>query len=114
MGTPFYAMDPNTGYPAGYPVPTQSPPNQMSFYPNQIPQQFPQSKAPSQPGQQQHSFGTMSMQPGVPGGATMPSAFPQQTTGRLTNPLFFSYSNLSPFFFLFLLLRFNFFPSRLS
>ncbi|KAJ5621379.1 hypothetical protein N7528_006162 [Penicillium herquei] len=76
-------MDPNTGYPAGFPVPTQSPQNPMSFYPNSIPQQFPQSKAPSQPGQQQHSFGAMPMQPGVPGGAMMPSGFPQQSAGTL-------------------------------
>lgn len=66
-------MDPNTGYPAGYPVPTQSPQNQqMSFYPNAVPQ-YPQSKTPS--GQQ---FG-MPMQPG-PGGAMMPSGFPQQSS----------------------------------
>ena len=83
MGTPFYTMDPNTGYPAGFPVPTQSPPNPMSFYQNSMPQQFPQSKAPSQPGQQQHSFANMPMQPGVPGGAMMPSGFPQQSAGTL-------------------------------
>ncbi|KAJ5707392.1 hypothetical protein N7488_007193 [Penicillium malachiteum] len=78
-------MDPNTGYPAGFPVPTQSPQNPMSFYPNSIPQQFPQSKAPSQPGQQQHSFGAMPMQPGVPGGAMMPSGFPQQSAAPMEN-----------------------------
>ncbi|OOQ87262.1 hypothetical protein PEBR_17551 [Penicillium brasilianum] len=73
-------MDPNTGYPAGYPVPTQTPPNQMSFYPNSIPQ-YAQSKTPLQPVQQpqQHSFGAMPMQPGGPGGAMMPTGFPQQT-----------------------------------
>ncbi|KAJ5918041.1 hypothetical protein N7454_010416 [Penicillium verhagenii] len=78
MGTPYYPMDPNSGYnPTGFPVPTQSPSNPMSFYPNQ---QFPQSKPPSQPGQQQHSFGSIPMQPGVPGGAMMPSGFPQQSS----------------------------------
>ncbi|KAJ5623582.1 hypothetical protein N7490_012187 [Penicillium lividum] len=72
-------MDSNTGYnPAAFPVPTQSP-NPMSFYPNSMSQQFPQSKAPSQPGQQQHSFGSLPMQPGVPGGAMMPSRFPQSS-----------------------------------
>ncbi|KAJ5909358.1 hypothetical protein N7504_004001 [Penicillium tannophilum] len=86
MGTPYYPMDPNTGYnPAGFPVPTQSPPNPMSFYPNSMPQQFPQSKAPSQPGQQQHSFGSILMQPGVPGGAMMPSNFPQQSSAPMEN-----------------------------
>ncbi|KAJ5930232.1 hypothetical protein N7466_005725 [Penicillium verhagenii] len=76
-------MDPNSGYnPAGFPVPTQSPSNPMSFYPNQ---QFPQSKPPSQPGQQQHSFGSIPMQPGVPGGAMMPSGFPQQSSAPMEN-----------------------------
>lgn len=78
---PSYTMDPNAGYPAGYPVPTQTPPNQMSFYPNSIPQ-YPQSKTPLQPvQQQQHSFGAMPMQPGGPGGAMMPPGFPPQTSG---------------------------------
>lgn len=73
---PHYTMDPNTGYPAGYPVPTQSPQNQqMSFYPNAVPP-YPQSKTPSA----QH-FGAMPMQPG-PGGAMMPSGF-QQASGSL-------------------------------
>jgi hypothetical protein len=70
-------MDPNTGYPAGYPVPTQSPQNQqMPFYPNAVPQ-YPQSKTPSA-----QQFGAMPMQPG-PGGAMMPSGFPQQSSGSL-------------------------------
>lgn len=78
---PSYTMDPNAGYPAGYPVPTQTPPNQMSFYPNSIPQ-YPQSKTPLQPvQQQQHSFGAMPMQPGGIGGAMMPPGFPPQTSG---------------------------------
>ncbi|KAJ5679894.1 hypothetical protein N7462_008138 [Penicillium macrosclerotiorum] len=73
-------MDPNAGYSAGYPVPTQSPLNQMPFYPNAM-AQYPQSKTPTQPGQQQqHSFGAMSMQPGVPGGGTMPPGYPQQSS----------------------------------
>ncbi|KAJ5206424.1 hypothetical protein N7472_002872 [Penicillium cf. griseofulvum] len=67
-------MDPNTGYPAGYPGPAQSPQNQqMPFYPNAVPP-YPQSKTPSA----QH-FGGMPMQPG-PGGAMMPSGFPQQSS----------------------------------
>lgn len=71
---PHYTMDPNTGYPAGYPVPTQSPQNQqMPFYPNAVPQ-YPQSKTPSA-----QQFGAMPMQPG-PGGAMMPSGFPQQSS----------------------------------
>lgn len=80
---PLYTMDPNTGYPAGYPVPTQSPQNQqMPFYPNAVPP-YPQSKTPSA----QH-FGAMPMQPG-PGGAMMPSGF-QQSSGSLSPlPLFF-------------------------
>lgn len=79
---PHYTMDPNTGYPAGYPVPTQSPQNQqMPFYPNAVPP-YPQSKTPSA----QH-FGAMPMQPG-PGGAMMPSGF-QQSSGSLPPlPLF--------------------------
>ncbi|GLI81840.1 hypothetical protein PoHVEF18_010231 [Penicillium ochrochloron] len=73
-------MDPNTGYPAGYPVPTQTPPNQMPFYPNSMPQ-YPQSKTPLQSvQQQQHSFGAMPMQPGGPGGAMIPTGFPPQTS----------------------------------
>lgn len=82
---PHYTMDPNTGYPAGYPVPTQSPQNQqMPFYPNAVPQ-YPQSKTPSA-----QQFGAMPMQPG-PGGAMMPSGFPQQSSGSLPPlpPLFF-------------------------
>jgi hypothetical protein len=68
-----YTMDPNTGYPAGYPVPTQSPQNQqMPFYPNAAPQ-YPQSKTPSN-----QQFGAMPMQPG-PGGAMMSSGFPQSS-----------------------------------
>lgn len=80
---PHYTMDPNTGYPAGYPVPTQSPQNQqMPFYPNAVPP-YPQSKTPSA----QH-FGAMPMQPG-PGGAMMPSGF-QQSSGSLPpSPFFF-------------------------
>lgn len=75
-------MDPNTGYPAGYPVPTQSPQNQqMPFYPNAVPP-YPQSKTPSA----QH-FGAMPMQPG-PGGAMMPSGF-QQSSGSFPPPPFF-------------------------
>ncbi|KAJ5087050.1 hypothetical protein NUU61_008357 [Penicillium alfredii] len=73
-------MDPNAGYPTGFPVPTQSP-SQMSFYPNSIPQ-YPQSKTPSQPAQ--HSFGAMPLQPG-PGGAMMPSGFAQQSSAPLEN-----------------------------
>ncbi|QQK46273.1 pro-apoptotic serine protease nma111 [Penicillium digitatum] len=70
-------MDPNTGYPAGYPVPTQSPQNQqMSFYPNAVPP-YPQSKTPSA----QH-FGAMPMQPG-PGGAMMPSGFQQASAAPM-------------------------------
>ncbi|OQD79371.1 hypothetical protein PENANT_c053G08229, partial [Penicillium antarcticum] len=53
-------MDPS-GYPAGYPVPTQSP--QQPFYPN----------APYQ-SKTQHSF-AMPMQPG----AMIPSGFPQSS-----------------------------------
>ncbi|KAJ6189888.1 hypothetical protein N7519_004796 [Penicillium mononematosum] len=72
-------MDPNTGYPAGYPVPTQSPQNQqMPFYPNAVPQ-YPQSKTPSA-----QQFGAMPMQPG-PGGAMMPSGFPQQSSAPMDN-----------------------------
>ncbi|KAJ6157926.1 hypothetical protein N7470_005518 [Penicillium chermesinum] len=68
-------MDPNA-YPAGFPVPSPSP-NPMSFYPNNYPQQFAQSKGLAQPGQQQHSFG-MPIQPGA-GGAMMPQGFPQSS-----------------------------------
>ncbi|KAJ5260889.1 hypothetical protein N7524_008522 [Penicillium chrysogenum] len=76
---PHYTMDPNTGYPAGYPVPTQSPQNQqMPFYPNAVPQ-YPQSKTPSA-----QQFGAMPMQPG-PGGAMMPSGFPQQSSAPMDN-----------------------------
>ncbi|KAE8393554.1 hypothetical protein ETB97_004455 [Aspergillus alliaceus] len=79
-------MDPNTtGFPmlqqqqqhAGYPVTSQSP-QQFSYYPNAIPS-FPQQKAPSHIPQQQHSFGAMPMQAGAPGGAMMPSGFPQHS-----------------------------------
>jgi hypothetical protein len=88
---PSYTMDPNTGYPAGYPVPTQTPPNQMPFYPNSMPQ-YPQSKTPLQPvQQQQHSFGAMPMQPGGPGGAMMPTGYPPQTSGTwsiVTHPFY--------------------------
>ncbi|KAJ5662579.1 uncharacterized protein N7477_010195 [Penicillium maclennaniae] len=72
-------MDPNAGFPAGFPMPTQSPQNQMAFYPNSVPQ-YPQSKTPQQTGQQQHSFGAMPLQPGGPSGAMMPQGFPQQST----------------------------------
>jgi len=100
MGTPYYTMDPNAGFPAGFPVPTQSPQNQMAFYPNSIPQ-YPQSKTPQQPGQQQHSFGAMPMQPGGPGGAMMPSGFPQQSSGTRFPPFsplsMISPAHLSPF-----------------
>ncbi|CAG8028431.1 unnamed protein product [Penicillium olsonii] len=66
-------MDPNSGYPAGYPVPTQSPQNQqMPFYPNPAPA-YPQPKTPST-----QQFGAMPMQPG-PGGAMVPSGFPQSS-----------------------------------
>ncbi|KAJ5448600.1 hypothetical protein N7445_003421 [Penicillium cf. griseofulvum] len=76
---PHYTMDPNTGYPAGYPGPAQSPQNQqMPFYPNAVPP-YPQSKTPSA----QH-FGGMPMQPG-PGGAMMPSGFPQQSSAPMDN-----------------------------
>ncbi|KAI9932629.1 hypothetical protein ASPWEDRAFT_166284 [Aspergillus wentii DTO 134E9] len=87
-------MDPNaTGYPAlqqqqhhtGYPVTTQSPHGQLPFYPNPMPP-FPQSKTPSQQQQQQHSFGAVPMQqPGGPGGAMMPSGFPQHPSGPHAN-----------------------------
>lgn len=78
---PHYTMDPNTGYPAGYPVPTQSPQNQqMPYYPNAV-TPYPQSKTPSA----QH-FGAMSMQPG-PGGQMMPSGFTQQSSGSCFLPL---------------------------
>ncbi|KAJ5344467.1 hypothetical protein N7452_002471 [Penicillium brevicompactum] len=74
-------MDPNTGYPAGYPVPTQSPQNQqMPFYPNPAPP-YPQSKTPST-----QQFGAMPMQPG-PGGSMVPSGFPQSSEGIPTAPM---------------------------
>ncbi|KKK19510.1 hypothetical protein P175DRAFT_0444324 [Aspergillus ochraceoroseus IBT 24754] len=78
-------MDPNApGYPAmqpntGYPVPSQNNPQQFPYYPNQMPS-FPQSNAPSQ-----HSFGAVPLQAGGPGGAMMPSGFPQQSTGPHAN-----------------------------
>lgn len=80
-------MDPNASFPAGFPVPTQSPQNQMAFYHNQnsIPQ-YAQSKTPQQPGQQQHSFGAMPLQPGGPSGAMMPQGFPQQSSGTQSPP----------------------------
>lgn len=90
MGSPYYTMDPNTGFPAGFPVPAQSPQNQMSFYPNSMPQ-FPQSKTPSQ---QQHSFGAIPMQPGGPGGM-MPSGFPQ-SSGTCTPRSLLSLSRMPP------------------
>ncbi|KAL2821399.1 hypothetical protein BDW59DRAFT_150051 [Aspergillus cavernicola] len=67
-------MDPNApGYPMqhnpAYPVPP--------YYPNQIPS-FPQSSAPSQP-----SYG--GAVPLQPGGAMMPSGFPQQSPGPHAN-----------------------------
>lgn len=92
-------MDPNaTGYPAlqqqqqhnaGYPVTTQSPHGQQfPFYPNAMPtSSFPQSKTPVQQSHQQHSFGPVPLQSGGPGGAMMPSGFPQQPSGTLTSDL---------------------------
>jgi hypothetical protein len=90
-------MDPNaTGYPAlqqqqqhnaGYPVTTQSPHGQQfPFYPNAMPtsSSFPQSKTPVQQPHQQHSFGPVPLQSAGPGGAMMPSGFPQQPSGTLT------------------------------
>ncbi|KAL2832792.1 hypothetical protein BJY01DRAFT_225686 [Aspergillus pseudoustus] len=70
-------MDPNApGYPMqhnpGYPVPSQgNVQQQFPYYPNQM--SFPQSNPPSQP-----SFAAVPMQPG---GAMMPSGFPQQSPG---------------------------------
>lgn len=95
MDSPYYTMDPNAGFPAGYPVPTQSPSNQMSFYPNPMPQ-FPPTKTPSQ---QQHSFGAIPMQPGAPTGAMMPSGFPQSSGTYSCHPLPFQFAFLHPFFF---------------
>ncbi|KAF7590185.1 hypothetical protein BBP40_003158 [Aspergillus hancockii] len=82
-------MDPNaTGFPmlqqqqqqqqqhAGFPVTSQSP-QQFPYYPNAVPP-FPQQKTPSHL-PQQHSFGAMPMQAGAPGGAMMPSGFPQHS-----------------------------------
>jgi hypothetical protein len=87
-------MDPNAGgYPAlqqqqhnaGYPVTTQSPHGQQfPFYPNAMPSSFPQSKTPVQQPHQQHSFGPVPLQSGGPGGAMMPSGFPQHPSGTLT------------------------------
>ncbi|KAL4998422.1 hypothetical protein BDV10DRAFT_167016 [Aspergillus recurvatus] len=74
-------MDPNaSGYQMqhnpGYPVPSQGTPQQFPYYPNQM-ASFPQSNAPSQP-----SFGAVPLQPG---GAMMPPAFPQQSSGTHAN-----------------------------
>lgn len=91
MGTPYYTMDPNAGFPGGFPVPTQSPSNPMAFYPNSMPQ-YTQPKTPQQPGQQQHSFGAMPMQPGGPGGAMMSSGIPQHSSGTPQAPPFPSLS----------------------
>ncbi|KAL5332714.1 hypothetical protein BJX70DRAFT_105114 [Aspergillus crustosus] len=74
-------MDPNApGYPMqhnpGYPVSSQGNQQQFAYYPNQMPS-FPQSTAPSQP-----SFGAVPLQAG---GAMMPPAFPQQSSGPHAN-----------------------------
>ncbi|KAL4878762.1 hypothetical protein BJY04DRAFT_195049 [Aspergillus karnatakaensis] len=75
-------MDPNnTGFPMqqqnpGYPVPAQGNQQQFPYYPNQMPS-FPHSTAPSQP-----SFNSIPLQQG---GAMMPPAFPQQSTGPHAN-----------------------------
>ncbi|CAL5874286.1 uncharacterized protein PFLUO_LOCUS8576 [Penicillium psychrofluorescens] len=66
-------MDPNAGYPTGFPQNQQ-----MPFYPNSIPQYQPNT-----PQQQPHSFGAMPMQPS-PGGVMMPSGF-QQSPAPLEN-----------------------------
>ncbi|PWY88317.1 hypothetical protein BO70DRAFT_286256 [Aspergillus heteromorphus CBS 117.55] len=80
-------MDPNVpGFPpamqqtAGFPVTSQSS-QQFPYYPNAIPS-FPQPKPASHPPpqQQQHSsFGAVPLQAG-PGGAMMPSGFPQHSS----------------------------------
>ncbi|PYH87662.1 hypothetical protein BO71DRAFT_169163 [Aspergillus ellipticus CBS 707.79] len=85
-------MDPNVpGFPtamqqtAGFPVTSQSP-QQFPYYPNVI-SSFPQPKTASHPPpqQQQHSsFGAVPLQAG-PGGAMMPSGFPQQSSGPHAN-----------------------------
>ncbi|RHZ57305.1 uncharacterized protein CDV56_106959 [Aspergillus thermomutatus] len=84
-------MDPNAaGYPAlqqqhnaGYPVTTQSPHGQQfPFYPNAMPSSsFSQSKTPVPQSHQQHSFGPVPLQSGGPGGAMMPSGFPEHPSG---------------------------------
>ncbi|KAE8351198.1 hypothetical protein BDV28DRAFT_137611 [Aspergillus coremiiformis] len=58
----------------GFPVTSQSP--QYPYYPNAIPA-YPQQKTLAH--LPQHSFGAMPMQPGAPGGAMMPSGFPQHS-----------------------------------
>ncbi|KAF9886911.1 hypothetical protein FE257_011034 [Aspergillus nanangensis] len=68
-----FPMQPPQQLPAGYPVPTQSP-QQFPYYPNAMPS-FPQPKNQ----QQQHSFGAMPMQHAGPGGAMMPTGYPQQS-----------------------------------
>ena len=77
-------MDPNSaGFPAmhhnsGYPVTSQSPLNQqVPYYPNAVPG-YPQQKTPLQP---QRAFGGVPLQPAGPGGAMMPSGFPQNSSG---------------------------------
>ncbi|CEN59266.1 hypothetical protein ASPCAL01718 [Aspergillus calidoustus] len=80
-------MDPNApGYPMqhnpGYPVPSQGNVQQFPYYPNQM--SFSQSNPPSQP-----SFAAVPLQPG---GAMMPSSFPQQSPGPHGN-----FSTPSPF-----------------
>ncbi|KAL3472170.1 hypothetical protein BJX99DRAFT_236059 [Aspergillus californicus] len=73
-------MDPNAaGYQmqhnSGYGVPSQGNPQQSPYYPNQLPF-YPQSSAP------QPSYGAVPLQPG---GAMMPSSFPQQSPGPHAN-----------------------------
>ncbi|KAE8151769.1 hypothetical protein BDV25DRAFT_152117 [Aspergillus avenaceus] len=85
-------MDPNaTGFPmlqqqqqqhTGFPVTSQSP-QQFPYYANAMPS-FPQQKTTAHL-PQQHSFGAMPMQPGAPGGAMMPSAFPQHSSAPHPN-----------------------------
>jgi hypothetical protein len=88
-------MDPNApGYPMqhnpGYPVPSQGNVQQFPYYPNQM--SFSQSNPPSQP-----SFAAVPLQPG---GAMMPSGFPQQSPGTLIplvsfSPALVSFSRVS-------------------
>ncbi|RAK77882.1 uncharacterized protein BO72DRAFT_98310 [Aspergillus fijiensis CBS 313.89] len=88
-------MDSNnsSGFPAAmqqtaaFPVTTQSP-QQFPYYPNAMPS-FPQPKStpPSHMTPQQHlphSFNSVPMQAG-PGGAMMPTGFPQQSQGPHAN-----------------------------